>query len=424
MKRYFCTFFFLAFCLCLTAQNKESLQVSLVPSNDGFFPNRVLQLHAEVLNKNSVDQEFTINWQITNDEGVVLREKEFPYKVKGDSVVWAYCPIYRFQSDGFFEVRAIVQTAETSQKIKTVVTVNPEKITSPLRKTDDFDAFWSNAKDELSQVNPEYKVKKIKRDKSAKTHLYEVEMKSIGGLTVRGWLEVPKKKGVYPTLLQVPGYTVNLEPVDKYDDMVIFSFNVRDHGNSDNTGERNYKMWARGLDNPKAFYYYGIYLDCLRAMDFLMTREEVDQSKIAVWGASQGGGLAWVTASLDQRVSLCIADIPFLTDWERYFSISNWEEIDEWMAHHPNVSWDEILTTLSYFDTKNMVDKIQCPVYMGIGMQDEVCPPATSFAAYNRITTPKKYFIDQDQGHWVSDERWEEHYQEVRSFFKMDKENK
>lgn len=405
------------------AQEKSSdypLDITLSPQNEGVFPNRLLQLHAEVKNKTANDSEFSITWEITDDEGVVLRKKTFPYKVTGDSLVWAYCPIYRFKTDGFFEVRAKVFIDNQMKEFKTVVTTNPEKITSPLLKPNDFDIFWNESLKDLAVVAPEYKVKKIKRDKSFKTHLYEVEMKSIGDVTVRGWLEVPKKKGVYPTLIHVPGYTVNLEPVDKYEDMIIFSFNVRDHGNSDSTGERNYKMWARGLDNPKTFYYYGIYLDCIRAVDYIMTREDVDKERIAVWGASQGGGLAFMTASLDQRIAFCIADIPFLTDWERYFSISNWEEIDEWMAHHPEVSWTEILNTLSYFDTKNMVHKIQCPVSMGIGLQDEVCPPATSFATYNLITTPKTYFIDQTQGHWVSDEKWEDHYKEIRAFFKMD----
>ncbi len=58
------------------------------------------------------------------------------------------------------------------------------------------------------------------------------------------------------------------------------------------------------------------------------SRADVDQERIAVWGGSQGGGLAFATTSLDRRIDLYIAVIPFLCHWVNYFKLTHWPEVD------------------------------------------------------------------------------------------------
>ena len=48
-------------------------------------------------------------------------------------------------------------------------------------------------------------------------------------------------------------------------------------------------------------------MDCLRGIDFLTSRAEVDPSRIGVLGFSQGGGLTLATAALDSRVKAAVA---------------------------------------------------------------------------------------------------------------------
>jgi cephalosporin-C deacetylase len=65
---------------------------------------------------------------------------------------------------------------------------------------------------------------------------------------------------------------------------------------------------------------------------------------------------------------------------------------------------------MSYFDTLNLADRIRCPVFLGVGLQDDVCPPATIFAVYNRISSPKEFRVYPRAQHWVGaahdQERW------------------
>ena len=161
-------------------------------------------------------------------------------------------------------------------------------------------------------------------------------------------------------------------------------------------------------------------MDCIRAVDFLASRPDVDKKQIAVWGGSQGGGLSFMTAALDGRISYCLADVPWLCDWLRYFKTTNWEEIDDWIAVDPARNWDSMLTELSYFDTMNMADRITCPVLMGVGLQDLVCPPSTSFATYNRIASPKEYRIYPRAGHGLDPKHWELGYQWLREHFGLE----
>jgi cephalosporin-C deacetylase-like acetyl esterase len=207
-------------------------------------------------------------------------------------------------------------------------------------------------------------------------------------------------------------------PTGTSDQMAVFSFNVRGHGNSqaDVAGQPE-NFWIRGLEAPEGYYYQGAYADCVRAVDFLVSRSEIDATRIAVSGGSQGGGLSLATAALDQRISLCAPDIAFLCDWKRYFAITDWPEVNEWIAAKETRSWSSTLRTVSYFDTMNMADRIKCPVFFGVGLQDDVCPAATIFAVYNRIKTEKEFRVYPNTKHWVPKEHWDERDQWIRSGF-------
>jgi len=55
--------------------------------------------------------------------------------------------------------------------------------------------------------------------------------------------------------------------------------------------------------------------DSLRALDYLVTRPEVDPARIATLGISMGSTMAWWTAALDTRIKVCV-DICCLTDFQ------------------------------------------------------------------------------------------------------------
>src|SRR3954469_8861583 len=83
-------------------------------------------------------------------------------------------------------------------------------------------------------------------------------------------------------------------------------------------GERSHTTEA---DMFKAMLWRGQVLwgmmvyDHLRALDFLLTRPEVDPQRIATVGMSMGSTMAWWLAALDERIKVT-ADINCLTDFQ------------------------------------------------------------------------------------------------------------
>jgi dienelactone hydrolase len=55
--------------------------------------------------------------------------------------------------------------------------------------------------------------------------------------------------------------------------------------------------------------------DNLRAIDYLVSRNDVDTARIATLGMSMGSTMAWYTAALDERIAVCV-DICCLTDFQ------------------------------------------------------------------------------------------------------------
>lgn len=422
MKHYL--YFYIFFIFISTGWSQDSsLKISLeVDDEDGIFHEKnTIQAFLNIENATERKIDFVTKWILLTDDWKQLKTLTISSTVNPSQNLRTYCPIFRFPSHGFYRIRAEVTSSTSHDSVhEQVIGIDPEKINEPQDKKEDFYSFWDKALEELSKVDPEYKTSPIKRENETNTNLYRVEMISYQGTTVRGWLEVPKKKGIYPTLLRLPGYQENMKPIDAADDMIVFSFNTRDHGESDDSeGGRNWDMWVRGLDSKNDYYYKGLFLDCIRALDYLNTRKDVDTDRIAIWGGSQGGGLSFSTAALDSRVALCIADIPYMCDYPNYFEITYWKEVSSWLDAHPNTTWETLLNTLSYYDTKNFADKINCPVWMGIGLQDDICPPSTSFATYNKVQSDKNYVVYKNERHGQPAEHYEQRFKQLRQFFNM-----
>ena len=60
---------------------------------------------------------------------------------------------------------------------------------------------------------------------------------------------------------------------------------------------------------------------------------------------------------------------------------------------------ETVRRNLSYFDNINLAPQITCPVLVSCGMQDTICPPECTYAAYNKIRTVKEMAIYPQAGH-------------------------
>ena len=395
------------------------IEVNTDNQNGIFTNNQKISLFAKINNNTETKSRGKLTWTIETDEKRILRETNTKFQIDAGQNKLHHCPNINITKAGFYRFGCTYQYKDQSCSHVTTIGYNPDSIHISLTREKDFDSFWGRALAQLKSIDPEYKITLQPNKSSQKRDTYLIEMKSVDNLTVRGWLETPKKEGTYPALLRLPGYESAMWPVNERNDMIIFSFNPREHGNSDKAPGSPQGLWVRGLDKNENYYYRGVYLDTIRAMNYLASRHDVDTQQIAVWGSSQGGGLSFVTAAFDQRVRYCIADIPFLCNWNKYFKTTHWDEIDMWIDQKPETrNWSKMLKTLSYFDTINLAKKIKAETLMRVGLQDPVCPPATCFATYNQIKSEKSWIVYQDYGHYLG-EHWQNGFDWLKRRFQL-----
>ncbi len=79
------------------------------------------------------------------------------------------------------------------------------------------------------------------------------------------------------------------------------------------SGRAEVDLFKEMIWNGKVLWGQMVY-DNLRAIDYLVSRPDVDASRIATVGLSMGSTMAWWTAALDERIVAC-ADICCLTDF-------------------------------------------------------------------------------------------------------------
>ena len=100
---------------------------------------------------------------------------------------------------------------------------------------------------------------KMCRFKPSEACIQEVRMRSLGGVLIGGWLEVPKEsKGKLPALLRVPAYGQEMQPTGPAapPGTIVLSLNVRGHGSSRIAAghEQKTDYWIRGLDNRETYF--------------------------------------------------------------------------------------------------------------------------------------------------------------------------
>ena len=382
-------------------------------------------VNLQVENKMKQAVEGTLLVETVTDFGDVIVDISKELKVRGGATRQVALEMGRL-SPGFYNVSVVLDSENGNKRLDFALGVRPEEIVSPLDRADDFDNYWMRARRELDAVDPQFKLIRQNNLCTETREVFLVEMRSLGNVMIRGWYMKPVKEGVYPAILHVQGYSSTKVPQNLYqgDDMVSLALNIRGHGNSQDDVNPGFPGYLQDhVDDKELYIYRGAYMDCLRAVDFLYSRNEVDTSRVAVEGGSQGGALSFATAALDnERIDLCVPHVPFLSDFRDYFKVAAWPggEFMQYFKDHPEISEDEIYKTLSYIDIKNLAPWINAPVLMSIGLMDETCPPHINFAAYNQLNVSKEYLVYPYAGHGLPGEYYNAMMDYIKRQFNME----
>lgn len=272
-------------------------------------------------------------------------------------------------------------------------------------KPDDFSAFWKKQVESIEQLTPNVEVQ-FKEYPVPSVEVANLTFESWDGTRLKGLFVKPRGVEACPVILSFHGYTgTHGSPIDylKWTSMgiAVYAFDVRGQGVSPDfakydNGTRLPGWMLHGLLQPESYYYTNVYKDLLMQFNWIVSGEAlVKHTKIALAGSSQGGGLALSVAGLVQNLDAVISDYPFLAHFERALKIAPsgpyMEIVNYFKYTDPQYKTAEtVMRTLGYIDCVHFCEDIHCPAFMQIGLEDDITPPSTVFAAYNHLSSSDK----------------------------------
>ncbi|MGT2743290.1 acetylxylan esterase [Streptococcus plurextorum] len=278
---------------------------------------------------------------------------------------------------------------------------------------EDFDSFWEGFLSDRS--SPSYDLVEKEFGLSS-VSCYELRFSSPKGSTLFAKCLFPKHTQSCPVLFSFHGYqgqSPDWAEGLKYtaEGLGIVFLDLpgqagRSTERGDYTGIMVKGQVLRGmLDGPAQLFYTDVYRGIVDLVDIVASFDWVDDSRLYSYGASQGGALALVAGALSTKIKKVATIYPFLSDFKRVLELGNnseaYDELFRYFKYSDPFHETEkaVLETLSYIDVKNFAHRISCPVLFVTGLEDEVCPPSTQFAIYNRLKSPKTHRLLPDYGH-------------------------
>jgi cephalosporin-C deacetylase len=284
----------------------------------------------------------------------------------------------------------------------------PEEHQTSVVRPDDFDEFWRGNLEEAAAIPLNPSMDYLPSRSTDEVDVYEIHYDSLYGLRIAGWYCVPKESYIpppYPGLLIVPGYISEPTLPKSWAKMGYAAVGVAPRGKLRSNRHFNpgYPgLLVRDIVDYQTYGYRGFYIDACRAADFLLTRPEVDHSRIGVHGSSQGGALTITTSALRSDVITCgAAGAPYLCGYMDAASLTHsypYQEMNEVVRLHPE--WEpRMRAALNYYDGINFAPMIKCPMMVYVGLNDDVCPPETGYDVYKAMTCPKEIYATPRSAH-------------------------
>ncbi len=280
----------------------------------------------------------------------------------------------------------------------------------------DFDAFWDEALAENHNTDPEPELVPAPFQ-TPFAECFDLWFTGVGGARIHAkYLRPARSAAPHPALLQFHGYTGSSG--DWHDKLgwVARGFSVAaldargQGGQSEDVGgvkgNTHHGQIIRGLaEGPEKLLFRSIFLDTAQLARVVAAMPEVDGDRMGAIGGSQGGALTLACAALEPRIARLAPMCPFLCDyrrvWEMDLAKQAYEELRAFFRLYDprHEREDEYFTRLGYIDCQHLAPRIRGEVLMAVGLMDEICPPSSQFAAYNKITAPKSMVVYPDFAH-------------------------
>ena len=244
--------------------------------------------------------------------------------------------------------------------------------TSNNSQPQDFDGFWQAVLAELAATPAAPEVEEISLRSTDFATAYGVRLTSIGPYRIYAYLSIPHGAGPFPVRYHLPRYgsVTDLVPQGASNgqrrEHITFAICVRGQRLADQPYAAAFPgQLTDGIDDPSSYVYRGIVADCVRGVEYLASRPDVDSARIA----AIGNDLAFTTAALSQHVThlVCTPTLLFDThDLARRTSAYPLEEINDYLRLHPDRE-AAVRGTLSHFNLRWLAPRVNAATLLMAG---------------------------------------------------------
>nr|SVE70561.1 EOG090X09ZU [Daphnia similis] len=178
------------------------------------------------------------------------------------------------------------------------------------------------------------------------------------------------------------------------------------HGNAGNIGHRlpNVKGLFKHLQANLLLVEYrgyglsegtpsesGLYRDAQAALNYLLSRQDIDQRKIIIFGRSLGGAVAIDLASRAcnmEKIACVLIENSFTSIPDMAIQIFPWKGLRYLpLWFHKNK-----------FQSKKKVKSLQCPMVFISGLSDQLVPPSMMVDLYTHCGSERKFLLQIPHG--------------------------
>ena len=141
---------------------------------------------------------------------------------------------------------------------------------------------------------------------------------------------------------------------------------------------------------PGVIAYPEYRVDAASALDVLWKRPEVDTTKVAVYGESQGAVIAMALAGRRPEVRAVVA-VGLLRDWKTYYA--SMKKLHPEMQVYLPKTWER------RDDPDKVINRFNGSIFFVTGEMDLQTPAWMARELYNKYPRPKEFWIADKAGH-------------------------
>jgi cephalosporin-C deacetylase len=268
------------------------------------------------------------------------------------------------------------------------------------RPPGDFAEFWTSRYRRIRALAPSAEM--LPSDwHDPRFEVFDLRYRSSDGLSIGGWLTVPRRGSVRRGFVVGHGYGGRDGPdLDlPFEEAVLLFPCFRGISRSRCPGipESPDQHVLCGIDDPRHYVLGGCVDDVWMAVSALQQLFPEAAERIGYLGISFGGGIGALALPWDRRIRRAHLNIPTFGHHPLRLqlpTVGSGEAVRRHQARHGNV-----MATLVYYDAASAAGFVDAPTHVAAALFDPAVAPPGQFAIYNCLGGPKQLFV-LDAGHF------------------------